>query len=81
MDLQDFCKLHGGKLLEPLAWDIMVQVVQAARHCCAGGVFHDDIKPGNILINTQTLQVKMIDSVVANYLRTHCPGKSVIDME
>lgn len=39
----------------------MRQVVQAARHCCDCGVLHRDIKGENILINTDTLQVKLID--------------------
>ncbi|XP_046712231.1 serine/threonine-protein kinase pim-1-like isoform X1 [Silurus meridionalis] len=61
MNLEEFCELHGGKLPEHLARGIMLQVVQAARHCCDCGVFHNDIKPKNILINTHTLQVKLID--------------------
>ncbi|KAK2854987.1 hypothetical protein Q7C36_006856 [Tachysurus vachellii] len=78
MDLMDFCDLHGGKLPEPLARDIMVQVVQAACHCCARGVFHNDIKLENILVNTETLQVKLIDFGVGDLLKgtpyTYCPG-------
>ncbi|XP_060717119.1 uncharacterized protein LOC132839923 [Tachysurus vachellii] len=78
MDLLDFCELHGGKLPELLARDIMVQVVQAACHCCARGVFHNDIKPENILINTETLQVKLIDFGAGDLLKetpyTYCPG-------
>ncbi|TSK42107.1 Serine/threonine-protein kinase pim-1 [Bagarius yarrelli] len=61
MNLTEFCKLYSGNLPEPLARDIMVQVVRAVRHCCDRGVFHNDIKPGNILINPQTLQIKLID--------------------
>ncbi|GAA6093436.1 serine/threonine-protein kinase pim-1-like [Tachysurus ichikawai] len=37
----------------------MHQVVQAACHCCGCGVFHGDIKAENLLINTDTLDVKL----------------------
>ncbi|XP_047668502.1 serine/threonine-protein kinase pim-3-like [Tachysurus fulvidraco] len=78
MDLLDFCELHAGKLPEPLARYIMVQVVQAACHCSARGVFHNDIKLENILVNTETLQVKLIDFGVGDPLKgtpyTYCPG-------
>ncbi|XP_027026418.2 serine/threonine-protein kinase pim-1-like [Tachysurus fulvidraco] len=78
MDLLDFCELHGGKLPELLARDIMVQVVQVACHCCARGVFHNDIKLENILVNTETLQVKLIDFGAGDLLKetpyTYSPG-------
>ncbi|XP_053491622.1 uncharacterized protein LOC128614256 [Ictalurus furcatus] len=63
MNLCQFTKSqsHKGRLSEPLAQKIMRQVVQAARHCCDCGVLHRDIKGENILINTDTLQVKLID--------------------
>lgn len=61
MDLHEFCKLHKGRLSEPLARQIMHQVVQAARHCCDCGVLHGDIKAENLLINTDTLDVKLKD--------------------
>ncbi|KAK3543311.1 hypothetical protein QTP70_014029 [Hemibagrus guttatus] len=61
MDLHEFCKLHNGRLSEPLARQIMHQVVQAARYCCDCGVLHGDIKAENLLINTDTLDVKLKD--------------------
>ncbi|KAK3553251.1 hypothetical protein QTP86_032798 [Hemibagrus guttatus] len=60
-DLRKFLKVHKGRLSEPLAQHIMRQVVQAARHCSDCGVLHRDIKAENILINTDTLQLKLID--------------------
>lgn len=61
INLFEFLKRYDGQLPEPLARDIMRQVVQATRHCCERGVLHRDIKPENLLINTKTLQVKLID--------------------
>ncbi|KAF5897318.1 aurora kinase-like isoform X1, partial [Clarias magur] len=61
MNLVQFCELHKGKLPEAMTRDIILQVIVAARHCCDCGVFHNDINPGNILINTETLQIKLID--------------------
>lgn len=39
----------------------MFQVVLTAKHCIDQGVFHRDIKPSNILVNTKTMEVKLID--------------------
>ncbi|MCI4378695.1 hypothetical protein PGIGA_G00218700 [Pangasianodon gigas] len=61
MHVCEFCKRHKSRLSEPLARHIMRQVVQAARHCCDCGVLHRDIKAQNLLINTDTLDVKLID--------------------
>ncbi|KAK3530239.1 hypothetical protein QTP86_020129, partial [Hemibagrus guttatus] len=59
VDLYKFCR-HVA-LSEAMAKIIMQQVIQAALHCRERGVFHRDIKEENILINTQTLEVKLID--------------------
>lgn len=40
---------------------IMQQVVQAACHSKDRGVFHRDIQLRNVLLNTQTMEVKLID--------------------
>lgn len=61
VDLRHFVHSHKGRLSEPLTQNIMRQVVQAARHCCECGVLHRDIKAENLLVNTDTLQVKLID--------------------
>lgn len=60
MDLHRDCLLYG-RLPEPVAQVVMWQTVRAARHCCRRGVLHHDIKPMNILINTDTLEVKLIN--------------------
>lgn len=59
LDVHEFCQRHKGRLSEPLAREIMRQVVQAARHCCGCGVLHGDIKAENLLINTNTMDVKL----------------------
>ncbi|XP_053337567.1 serine/threonine-protein kinase pim-2-like, partial [Clarias gariepinus] len=61
VDLLGFCDFYNGKLPEALARDIMLQLVRAAYHCYNCGVFHNDIKPENVLINTLTMQIKLID--------------------
>ncbi|KAF4084342.1 hypothetical protein AMELA_G00127710 [Ameiurus melas] len=61
MDVYDLCMSQKGVLDELLAKIIMVQVVEAARHCLNRGVFHRDIKAGNLLFNTDTMEVKLID--------------------
>ncbi|XP_053487408.1 uncharacterized protein LOC128611703 isoform X1 [Ictalurus furcatus] len=61
MDLFNFTKLQDGRLSEAQARDVILQVIRAARHCCDRGVLHRDIKEQNLLINTDTLEVKLID--------------------
>ncbi|XP_056617750.1 uncharacterized protein LOC130432429 isoform X2 [Triplophysa dalaica] len=57
--LDKIMKLHA--LDEKVARVIMRQAVQAAQHCIAHGVFHYYIDEENILINTSTLDIKLID--------------------
>jgi len=40
---------------------LLFQLVIICKELCDGGIFHRDIKDENILINTQTLEVKLID--------------------
>lgn len=61
VDLKEFIRRHNGRLSEAQARDVMWQVVQAARHCLVRGVMHCDITADNLLINIDTLQVKLID--------------------
>ncbi|XP_073692703.1 serine/threonine-protein kinase pim-2-like [Garra rufa] len=61
MDLFSFLELHGGTLNERMARRIMWQVVRAANACCEKGVFHRDIKLENLLVNPDTMEVKLID--------------------
>ncbi|XP_058263255.1 serine/threonine-protein kinase pim-3-like [Hemibagrus wyckioides] len=52
---------RNNRLSEDVAREIMRQVVQAVGHCFAHGVFHGDLQSSNILVNTDTLEVKLID--------------------
>ncbi len=52
---------QGGMLSENIARFIMVQATRAAHMCILRGVFHRDIKLDNLLINPESLQVKLID--------------------
>nr|XP_021322741.1 uncharacterized protein LOC101884995 [Danio rerio] len=59
--LETFINGKGGSLGETVARGLFRQVVLAAKHCADQGIFHKDIKSDNILINTDTLQLKLID--------------------
>ncbi|KAK3523377.1 hypothetical protein QTP86_029880, partial [Hemibagrus guttatus] len=61
MDLSDFIALQHCCMPEAQARYIMAQVIRAARHCCDRGVLHRDIKAENLIINPDTLEVKLID--------------------
>uniref|UniRef100_A0A673NDI8 non-specific serine/threonine protein kinase n=1 Tax=Sinocyclocheilus rhinocerous TaxID=307959 RepID=A0A673NDI8_9TELE len=60
MSLFSFVKLRQ-RLEEGIARHFMWQVIHAANICCERGVFHRDIKLENLLVNPDTLEVKLID--------------------
>ncbi|KAJ8337233.1 hypothetical protein SKAU_G00384530 [Synaphobranchus kaupii] len=61
MDLVDFCKSQFKTMDEHQARAVIDQLLHALLHCQHAGVFHRDVKPTNILINTETLRVILID--------------------
>ncbi|KAG1925000.1 serine/threonine-protein kinase pim-2-like [Pimephales promelas] len=61
MDLFSFVELHGGILEEQTARHVMRQAVRAAQISCERRVFHRDIKLENLLVNLDTMEVKLID--------------------
>lgn len=80
MDLQKFCEgKKDGRLSERLSRAIMLQVFRAAHHCFKRGVLHGDIHNQNILINPDTLEVKLIDFGCGEFLsgntNTMCEGQ------
>ncbi|KAG5842056.1 hypothetical protein ANANG_G00173610 [Anguilla anguilla] len=61
-DLVDFCYTQNKKVMdEQQARAVIDQLLHALLHCQHAGVFHRDVKPTNILINTETLRVILID--------------------
>ncbi|KAK7165382.1 hypothetical protein R3I94_003672 [Phoxinus phoxinus] len=61
MDMHSFWVHYGGRFNEKLARHFMWQVIDGAAMCCLRGVLHRDIKMPNLLVNTETLEVKLID--------------------
>ncbi|XP_056110217.1 serine/threonine-protein kinase pim-2-like [Rhinichthys klamathensis goyatoka] len=68
-DVFDFLDHHEGILNEETARFIMAQATMAAHMCCRRGVFHSDIKAENLLINSETLEVKLIDFGCGDFLQ------------
>ncbi|NP_001410276.1 uncharacterized LOC103910517 [Danio rerio] len=61
MDLLHFLRHKDGPLDEKTGRHIMRQAIHAASVCFDRGVFHRDIKLENLLVNPDTLEVKLID--------------------
>ncbi|XP_056111809.1 serine/threonine-protein kinase pim-2-like [Rhinichthys klamathensis goyatoka] len=68
--LAQFMRRHGGRLDEEKARHIMRQAVHAANVCCLRGVLHRDVKLDNLLINSETSEVKLIDFGCGDMLRS-----------
>ncbi|XP_067305947.1 uncharacterized protein [Pseudorasbora parva] len=65
-----FAVRKGGFLDETVARGLMRQAVLAAKFCIDRGVYHKDIKTDNILVNTETLQLKFIDFGCSEFFKT-----------
>ena len=59
-DLQSFCE-ENGCLDERLAKKVLVQLIAALKHCESRGVLHRDVKPENLLISTESQEIKLLD--------------------
>ncbi|KAF4103808.1 hypothetical protein G5714_014795 [Onychostoma macrolepis] len=70
VDKHDIWERHSGLFREDLARYFMWQVIAAAAVCCSQGVIHRDIKMPNILVNTETLEVKLIDFGCGDLLKS-----------
>ncbi|XP_056624131.1 uncharacterized protein LOC130437046 [Triplophysa dalaica] len=81
MDLFKFMESRRGKISEDLARNIMRQVVKALTECFKRGVFHMDFILENFLINTETLNVKLIDFSRGDLLKETCYTKFLGHMD
>ncbi|KAL0163335.1 hypothetical protein M9458_042731, partial [Cirrhinus mrigala] len=59
-ELNWFLLQNMGTIKEEVAYVIMRQTIIAAQTCCRRGVLHRDINPENVLINPDTLKVKLM---------------------
>ncbi|XP_056306680.1 serine/threonine-protein kinase pim-3-like [Danio aesculapii] len=59
-DLQSFCE-ENGCLDERLAKRVLVQLIAALKHCESRGVLHRDVKPENLLVSTESQDIKLLD--------------------
>ncbi|KAL0182117.1 hypothetical protein M9458_021492, partial [Cirrhinus mrigala] len=65
--LRKFIKKNSGHLNEEIIRRIMLQLSIALHHCWDRGVFHHTYM-SNILINTDTLQLKIMDFRLAEHI-------------
>lgn len=70
IDIHSFWEYHGSLFSEELACHFTWQVIDAAAVCSSRGVFHWDIKMSNLLVNTETLEVKLIDFGCGDLLKS-----------
>ncbi|KAI2655784.1 Serine/threonine-protein kinase pim-1 [Labeo rohita] len=59
-DLHSFCE-ENGCLDESQAKKVLMQLINALKHCESRGVFHRDVKPQNLLICTDSNKIKLLD--------------------
>ncbi|KAL0165727.1 hypothetical protein M9458_037571, partial [Cirrhinus mrigala] len=59
-DLETFCEVNG-RLDESMAKKVLLQLITALKHCESRGVLHRDVKPENLLISTESHDIKLLD--------------------
>lgn len=68
IDLFEFKKFKQNYMFTELEIRIIFkQILETLHYCLKSGVVHRDIKPENILINTETLVIKLIDFGAGGY--------------
>ncbi|XP_068075125.1 uncharacterized protein [Danio rerio] len=68
VSLREYVKSHG-RLTEEVARYLLHQLVQAVVHCIDHGISHNDLHEENVLVNTETLDLKLIDFGCASKIR------------
>ncbi|XP_073770664.1 serine/threonine-protein kinase pim-1-like [Danio rerio] len=66
-NLQGFCE--NGCLDERLAKEVLVQLIVALKHFENHGILHWDIKPENLLIFTESQDIKLLDFSCGDLLK------------
>ena len=65
VEIDDYLKNKIGVFPEEKAIPLMIQILKAFSFAHNKGIVHRDIKPGNILINQEANQVKVLDFGIA----------------
>jgi len=65
VEIDDYLKNKIGVFPEEKAVPLMIQILKAFSFAHKKGIVHRDIKPGNILINQEANQVKVLDFGIA----------------
>jgi serine/threonine-protein kinase len=65
VEIDDYLKNKIGVFPEEKAVPLMIQILKAFSFAHKKGIVHRDIKPGNILINQEADQVKVLDFGIA----------------
>ncbi|TRY91217.1 hypothetical protein DNTS_033621 [Danionella cerebrum] len=68
----------GKRMKERVAKRVMTQVFKAADDCMKRGIHHRDIHPGNVLVNTETLQSYLIDFGLTEAQTIHTLGTMLL---
>ncbi|XP_057182983.1 serine/threonine-protein kinase pim-2-like [Triplophysa rosa] len=68
-DILSFMDRTRGSITENIAQFIFRQATEAAEICCKRGVFYRDIKLKNLLINPNTLEVRIINFRCSDLLK------------
>lgn len=67
--LKDFILMTDDMTERQACW-LMLQAVQAVKHCHERGVYHGDIHSGNFLVSHHSLDLKLIDFRCARLINT-----------
>lgn len=75
--LRSFISDHKDGLDETLAREIMRQTVTASKYSIAHGFSHCSLKPSNVLIHTETKQIKLLGFTCSKLISAHKKADSI----